>query len=43
METIQKEMYEAPTILVVEIRSKGIICQTNVEGMMDGVFVEETI
>lgn len=28
MDTNNKEVYEAPTILVVEVRAEGIICQS---------------
>ena len=42
--TKQRELYEAPTISVVEMRFEGIICLSdNVDATMNGVFSEETI
>ena len=29
METSDKLFYEAPTILVIEVRSEGVICNTS--------------
>jgi len=39
---MQKELYEAPTISVVEMKEEGVIC-TSVNATMNGVFSEETI
>ncbi len=42
--TKQRELYEAPTISVVEMKFEGIICLSdNVDATMNGVFIEETI
>lgn len=42
--TKQRELYEAPTISVVEMKFEGIICLSdNVDATMNGVFSEETI
>ncbi len=39
-----KDLYEAPTMEVVEVKYEGIICLSdNVDATMDGVFTEETI
>lgn len=39
-----KDLYEAPTMEVVEVKHEGIICLSdNVDATMDGVFTEETI
>lgn len=32
MDTKDKEVYVAPTVLVVEVRSEGIVCASNGEG-----------
>ena len=41
---MQKELYEAPTISVVEMKQEGVICTSgNVTATMDGIFTEETI
>lgn len=32
MELEDKELYEAPTIDVVEVKSEGVICTSNPEG-----------
>ncbi len=41
---MQKELYEAPTISVVEMKQEGVICTSgNVTATMDGIFIEETI
>jgi len=41
---MQKELYEAPTISVVEMKQEGVICTSgNVTATMDGIFSEETI
>ena len=41
---MQKELYEAPTISVVEMKEEGVICTSgNVTATMDGIFTEETI
>ncbi len=42
--TKQRELYEAPTISVVEMKQEGVICISgDVNATMDGVFSEETI
>ena len=42
--TMQKELYEAPTISVVEMKQEGVICASgDVNATMYGVFSEETI
>jgi len=42
--TKQRELYEAPTISVVEMKQEGVICISgDVNTTMDGVFSEETI
>ena len=39
-----KELYEAPTISVVEMKQEGVICTSgDVTATMNGVFSEETI
>lgn len=39
-----KELYEAPTISVVEMKQEGVICTSgNVNATMNGTFEEETI
>ena len=41
---MQKELYEAPTISVVEMKQEGVICTSgDVTATMDGIFSEETI
>ena len=41
---MQKELYEAPTISVVEMKQEGVVCTSgNVTATMDGIFIEETI
>ena len=41
---MQKELYEAPTISVVEMKQEGVVCTSgNVTATMDGIFSEETI
>ena len=41
---MQKELYEAPTISVVEMKQEGVICTSGeVNATMNGVFTEETI
>ena len=41
---MQKELYEAPTISVVEMKQEGVICASgDVNATMNGVFSEETI
>ena len=40
---MQKELYEAPTISVVEMRQEGVICASgdiNVNATMNGTFEE---
>ncbi len=38
------ELYEAPTISVVEMKQEGVICISgDVNATMNGVFSEETI
>jgi hypothetical protein len=42
--TKQRELYEAPTISVVEMKQEGVICTSGeVTSTMDGIFMEETI
>ena len=42
--TKQRELYEAPTISVVEMKFEGVICVSgDVNATMDGIFSEETI
>ena len=42
--TKQRELYEAPTISVVEMKQEGVICISgDVNATMNGVFSEETI
>ena len=42
--TKQRELYEAPTISVVEMKQEGVICISgDVNATMDGVFSEENI
>lgn len=42
--TKQRELYEAPTISVVEMKQEGVICVSGeVNATMDGVFSEEII
>ena len=41
---MKKELYEAPTISVVEMKQEGVICTSGeVTSTMDGIFMEETI
>ena len=41
---MQKELYKAPTISVVEMKQEGVICISGeVNATMNGVFSEETI
>ena len=41
---MQKELYKAPTISVVEMKQEGVICTSGeVNATMNGVFTEETI
>ena len=41
---MKKELYEAPTISVVEMKQEGVICTSGeVNATMNGVFSEETI
>ena len=41
---MQKELYKAPTISVVEMKQEGVICTSGeVNATMNGVFSEETI
>ena len=37
--TMQKELYEAPTISIVEMKEEGVIC-TSVNATMNGTFEE---
>ena len=42
--TKQRELYEAPTISVVEMKQEGVICVSGeVTSTMDGTFEEITI
>jgi hypothetical protein len=42
--TKQRELYEAPTISVVEMKQEGVICVSGeANATMDGVFSEEII
>lgn len=42
--TKQRELYEAPTISVVEMKQEGVICVSGeVNASMNGVFSEEII
>ena len=42
--TTQRELYEVPTISVVEMKQEGVICVSGeVNATMDGVFSEEII
>ena len=42
--TKQRELYEAPTISVVEMKQEGVICTSGeISATMDGIFMEETI
>ena len=42
--TKQRELYEAPTISVVEMKQEGVICASGeISATMDGIFMEETI
>ena len=43
MESKHKELYQSPATIVVELKFKGIICQSPVDATMNGVFSEETI
>jgi hypothetical protein len=43
MESKHKELYQCPSTIVVELKFKGIICQSPVDATMEGVFIEETI
>ena len=39
-----KELYDAPSMLVFEVKTEGVICQSgNVGATMDGIWGEETI
>lgn len=41
---MQKELYEAPTISIVEMKEEGVICASgNIDATMDGTFTEETL
>ena len=41
---MQKELYEAPTISVVEMKQEGVICTSGeVNATMNGTFEEEII
>ena len=41
---MQKELYEAPTISVVEMKQEGVICTSGeVTATMNGTFEEEII
>ena len=41
---MQKELYEAPTISVVEMKEEGVICTSgDVNAKMSGTFEEEII
>ena len=41
---MQKELYEAPTISVVEMKEEGVICTSgDVNATMNGTFEEEII
>ena len=40
----KKDLYDAPTILIVEVKTEGIICVSgDVDATMDGTWTEETI
>ena len=42
--TKQRELYEVPTISVVEMKQEGVICVSGeVNATMNGVFSEEVI
>ena len=42
--TKQRELYEAPTISVVEMKQEGVICASgDINATMGGTFTEETI
>jgi hypothetical protein len=43
MESKHKEFYQSPMTIVVDLKFKGIICQSPVDATMNGVFSEETI
>lgn len=43
MKAKNRIFYEAPATAVVELKFEGIICQSNVNATMDGVFSVETI
>ena len=44
METKHKEFYDAPSMLVFEVKIEGVICVSGeVDAGMNGVFVEEII
>ena len=44
METKHKEFYDAPSMLVFEVKIEGVICISgDVNATMNGVFSEETI
>lgn len=39
-----RDIYEAPSMVVVEVKQEGVICQSgDVPATMNGLFVEETI
>jgi hypothetical protein len=38
------ELYEAPSMMIVEVKQEGVICASgDVNATMNGVFSEETI
>lgn len=36
MNTFDKEFYEAPTALVVDVKAEGIICSSEIEAVGEG-------
>ena len=36
MESKEKDFYEAPTVLVVEVKTEGIVCASPTEGTGNG-------
>ena len=44
MERKERELYDAPTVMVVEVHQEGVICTSgDVNATMNGTFEEETI
>lgn len=39
---MQKELYKAPTVSIVEMKEEGVICQS-IPATMDGIWTEEYI